>query len=96
MLLSRGSADMPTLLVEVTRVWEAAATVKAACVTAMLAAETSTQVAIVAWDSAAFHVKDPRLLPELERMLNSTLDSRQGFAYATTLNRNPYSWRTTR
>jgi hypothetical protein len=36
-----------------------------------------------------------RLLPELEWMLDSTLDSQQGFTCATNLNQNLYKWRTT-
>jgi hypothetical protein len=47
-LLSWGSVDVLALLVEVTRAWEAAATAKAACATAMLAAETSTREAVAA------------------------------------------------
>jgi hypothetical protein len=31
----------------------------------------------------------PRLLPELERRLDSTLDSRQGFTYTSTTNLEP-------
>jgi hypothetical protein len=41
-LLSWGSADVPMLLVEVTRAWEAAAIAEAARVLAVLAVETST------------------------------------------------------
>jgi hypothetical protein len=41
-LLSWGSADVPMLLVEVTRAWEAAATAEVARVLAVLAVETST------------------------------------------------------
>jgi hypothetical protein len=33
--------------------------------------------------------RSPRLLSELERRLDSTLDSRQGFAYATTTKPEP-------
>jgi hypothetical protein len=44
--LSWGRADVPTLLVEVTRVREITAATKAARAMAMLAVETSSQVAI--------------------------------------------------
>jgi hypothetical protein len=62
------------LLAEVTRAWEAAADVKAAHITAMLAVETSVWEASVAWDSATLRVKDAEDRPtlaereELERM----------------------------
>jgi hypothetical protein len=59
-LLSRRSADVPVLLVEVTRAREAAAAVEAARVTTVLAAETSAQEAAVVRVSAALHVKDAK------------------------------------
>jgi hypothetical protein len=61
-LLSQGSADVPTLLAKVTRVREATAIVETACVTAVLATETSTHEAPVARDSAALGVKDAERL----------------------------------
>jgi class 3 adenylate cyclase len=57
-LLSRGSTDVPMLVVEVTRVLEAAADAEVARVMAMLAAKTSAQEATVARDNAALCVKD--------------------------------------
>jgi hypothetical protein len=49
---------VPALLAEVTREWEAAAAVEAACNTMVLAAETSIQETAMARDSTALHVKD--------------------------------------
>jgi hypothetical protein len=51
-LLSRGSADVPTLLAEVTREWEAAAAA------VVLAAKTLDQEAAAARDNATLCVKD--------------------------------------
>jgi hypothetical protein len=56
--LSWSSVNLPKLQVEVTRVWEAATTAEAARITAVLAAETSTQEATVELDSVATLVKD--------------------------------------
>jgi hypothetical protein len=57
-LLSWGSRDMPVLLTEVTREWEAAIAMEVARVTVVLAIETSTQEVAAAQDSVALHVKD--------------------------------------
>jgi hypothetical protein len=57
-LLSRGCADVPTLLEEVTRAWEAATAVEATCVTAMFAAKTFARVDAAVCDTAALRVKD--------------------------------------
>jgi hypothetical protein len=46
------------LLPEVTQAREASAATEAACIMVVLAAETSTQEATAAWDSAALRVKD--------------------------------------
>jgi hypothetical protein len=51
-VLSRGNADAPTLLAEVTQVQEAALVVEATCVIAMLATKTSARETAVAWDKA--------------------------------------------
>jgi hypothetical protein len=50
--------DVPALLAEVTRAWEAAATAEAACVVAVLAVETSAQEAAMTLDITALCVKD--------------------------------------
>jgi hypothetical protein len=50
--------DVPALLAEVTRAWEAAATVKTTPVTAILAVDTSTQEVATVRDSVALHAKD--------------------------------------
>jgi hypothetical protein len=65
-LLSQGSVNVLVLLVEVTWVREAAATAEAACVTTILAVETSTQEAAVAQNNAALHVKDAKDWATLE------------------------------
>jgi hypothetical protein len=57
-LISRGSVDVLVLLADVTRAREAATAVDAAHAVAMLAAETSAQEAVAAWDNATFHVGD--------------------------------------
>jgi hypothetical protein len=57
-LLSRDSADVPTLLAEGTWVQEAITATEVARVTAMLAADTSAREAAAAWDSATLRVKD--------------------------------------
>jgi hypothetical protein len=57
-LLSRVNVDVPVLLIEVTQAREASAATEAACIMVVLAAETSTQEATAAWDSAALRVKD--------------------------------------
>jgi hypothetical protein len=57
-LLSRGSADVRALLVAVTRSWEAATTIEAARIVAMLATETSAREASAVRDSAALRVED--------------------------------------
>jgi hypothetical protein len=57
-LLSRGSADVPALLTEVTQAREAAAATEATRITVVLAAETSAQDAAAARDSAALCVMD--------------------------------------
>jgi hypothetical protein len=59
-LLSRRSANVPVLLVEVTWAREVVAAVEAARVTTVLAAETSAQEAAVVRVSAALHVKDAK------------------------------------
>jgi hypothetical protein len=56
--LSRGSADAPVLLAEVTRVWDTTTTAKAARATAMLVGETSAQEAVAVQDSTTLRVKD--------------------------------------
>jgi hypothetical protein len=50
--------DMPALLAEVIRAWEAATAAEAARITAMLPIETSSKEASVARDNATLHVKD--------------------------------------
>jgi hypothetical protein len=57
-LLSRGNADVPVLVAEVTPAWEEAAIAEATHVAAALAAEASAQEATTVWDSAALRVKD--------------------------------------
>jgi hypothetical protein len=57
-LLSQGSTDVPALLAEVARVWEAVTTAEAACIVAVHAAETCAQEAAMSWDSAVLHVKN--------------------------------------
>jgi hypothetical protein len=57
-LLSRGSADVPTLLAEVTREWEAAAAAEATRTAVVLAAKTLDQEAAAARDNATLCVKD--------------------------------------
>jgi G:T/U-mismatch repair DNA glycosylase len=57
-LLSRGRVDAPTLQAEVAQAPEAAATVEAAHIAAVLVVETSAQEAATAWDSAIHHIKD--------------------------------------
>jgi hypothetical protein len=52
--------DVPALLVEVTRVQEAAAIAEATHVAVVLATETSAQEATMVRDSAALHVKDAK------------------------------------
>jgi hypothetical protein len=49
---------VPTLLAEVTRAWEATATVEATHIAVVLATQTSTQEATVTWDSATLRVND--------------------------------------
>jgi hypothetical protein len=58
LFLSRGSADAPVLLAEVTRVWDTTTTAKAARATAMLVGETSAQEAVAVQDSATLRVQD--------------------------------------
>jgi hypothetical protein len=61
--------DTPALQSEVTRAWEVACVAEATCITAVLAAETSTQEAAMTWDSAVFcvnNVEDLAALAETE------------------------------
>jgi hypothetical protein len=57
-LLSRGGVDVPALLVKVTRAWETAVAIEAACAMAMLTTEDSALEAVAAQDSTALYVKD--------------------------------------
>jgi hypothetical protein len=57
-LLNQGSADVPALQAEVTRVREATAAMEATRIVVVFAIETSAQKAAAAWDSTALHVKD--------------------------------------
>jgi hypothetical protein len=49
---------VPTLLAEVTQVWEIATAVEVTCATAMLPVDTSAREAVVVQDSTILHVKD--------------------------------------
>jgi hypothetical protein len=64
-LLSWGNTNRPALLVEGTREREAAATAEAARVMVVLAIETSTHEATVAWGGATLRVKDAEDWPAL-------------------------------
>jgi hypothetical protein len=57
-LLSYYSTGMPTLLAEVTQVWEVATAVRATRVLVVLATKIVAKEAAVAWDSTALHIKD--------------------------------------
>jgi hypothetical protein len=58
--LSRGSADVPALLVEVSREREAATTMEVAHVAMVLATKTFAQEAAAAHDSTTIRVKDAK------------------------------------
>jgi hypothetical protein len=57
-LLSWCSTDVPVLLVELTWVREAIATIEATRAALVLATETSARGAAAVWDIATLHVKD--------------------------------------
>jgi hypothetical protein len=60
--------DAFALQAEVTRAWEVACVAEATCITAVLAAETSTQEAAMTWDSATICINNAEDLAALAEM----------------------------